>query len=89
MIEIGNNSNFYQVGKQVAKTGDYRLYLCNQGGTGRQCLLQIATSIVSIISFGLFFPNNFNLLRVSIYFFITIFVGIIISWFLGKKTELK
>ncbi len=45
MIEISNGSDFYQVGKKVAETGNYRLYLCRQDGTGRQCLLQIATAL--------------------------------------------
>lgn len=45
MIKIGNSAHFYQVGKKVAETGNYRLYLCRQDGTGRQYLLQIATSV--------------------------------------------
>ena len=32
----------YEVGKQVAAAPAYRLYLCKQQQTGRQCLLQVA-----------------------------------------------
>lgn len=32
----------YQVGDLAADAGDYRVYLCKQETTGRQCLLQIA-----------------------------------------------
>ena len=41
MIEIRNDFHLYQVGKQVAETGTYRLYLCRDEA-GSQCLLQIA-----------------------------------------------
>ena len=44
MIEIRNDSHLYQVGKQVAETGTYRLYLCRDKA-GRQCLLQIAVAV--------------------------------------------
>lgn len=44
MMEIKNGSCLYRVGNRVAETGHYRLYLCIQEGTGRQCLLQVATS---------------------------------------------
>lgn len=35
----------YLVGDQVADAGKYRLYLCTQEETGRQCLLQIAAEV--------------------------------------------
>jgi hypothetical protein len=41
---IKSDSYAYEVGKKVAEAGNYRLYLCSQNGTNRQCLLQIATS---------------------------------------------
>ncbi len=44
-MKIANNSKIYQVGEKVAEAGSYRLFLCIQEETGRQCLLQIATSI--------------------------------------------
>lgn len=34
----------YRVGRQVSDNHNYRLYLCEQGETGRQCLLQVATT---------------------------------------------
>lgn len=45
MAEIRNGSHVYEVGKKVAETDTHRLYLCAQDGTGRQCLLQIATAV--------------------------------------------
>jgi hypothetical protein len=45
MTELRNGSDLYQIGDRVAETDDYRLYLCKQEGTGRQCLLQIAKAI--------------------------------------------
>lgn len=44
MTEVRNGSRLYQVGKQVAETSTYRLYLC-QDEAGRQCLLQIAAAV--------------------------------------------
>lgn len=44
-MEVVNGPNSYQIGKQVGETGNYRLYLCLQNGKGRQCLLQVATSL--------------------------------------------
>ncbi|MDO8424881.1 MAG: hypothetical protein Q7S70_03000, partial [bacterium] len=44
MMEIKNDSRVYQIGKQVGGSGNYRLYLCMQAETNRQCLLQIATA---------------------------------------------
>lgn len=44
-MKIGNDSKIYQVGEKVAEAESYRLFLCVQEETGRQCLLQIATSI--------------------------------------------
>ncbi len=43
MTDIGNGSSLYRVGKPVADAGVYRLYLCTQEESGRQCLLQIAS----------------------------------------------
>jgi len=43
--EIRNSSNSYSVGRKVAETDSYRLYLCIQNETGRQCLFQIAVSV--------------------------------------------
>lgn len=45
MIDIKNGSCVYQVGNKVAETSNYRLYLCMQDGMGRQCLLQVATTV--------------------------------------------
>ena len=42
---IENGAHRYSVGAQVADSGQYRLYLCEQGGSNRQCLLQIATEV--------------------------------------------
>jgi len=42
-MEIKNDSRLYQIGKGVAETGNYRLYLCRDGP--KECLLQIATSV--------------------------------------------
>ncbi|OGI26166.1 MAG: hypothetical protein A3J76_01820 [Candidatus Moranbacteria bacterium RBG_13_45_13] len=44
-MEIRNGEDVYFVGKQVADAGVYRLYLCIQGETERQCLLQIASAV--------------------------------------------
>ena len=44
MTEI-KGSYLYQVSKKVAETGNYRLYLCTQGGGERQCLMQITTTV--------------------------------------------
>ena len=41
-MEIVNGTNKYIVGKLAAESEKYRLYLCLQEATGRQCLLQIA-----------------------------------------------
>jgi len=43
-MEIESNFHLYQVGRKVAETSQYRLYLCTQEKTGRQCLLQIAVA---------------------------------------------
>lgn len=40
-----SNSYLYQIHAKVAEADKYRLYLCEQEGTGRQCLLQIANAI--------------------------------------------
>ena len=45
MMEVENGSSLYLVGKMVAESDKYRLYLCKQKESGRQCLLQIATTI--------------------------------------------
>lgn len=45
MTEIVNGPNRYRVIKEVTEPGHYRLYLCEQEETGRQCLLQIATTV--------------------------------------------
>lgn len=42
-MDIVSGSNVYEVGKKVAESGGYSLYLCIQKETKRQCLLQIAT----------------------------------------------
>lgn len=44
MTKIANGPNHYRAIKEVAKTRRYHLYLCVQEETGRQCLLQIATT---------------------------------------------
>ncbi len=45
MIEIVNspNGNRFRIVKKVAENKEYKIYLCIQEGTKRQCLLQIAT----------------------------------------------
>lgn len=43
-MEIRSDSHLYQVGDQVAEADEYRLYLCIQEDTGRQCLFQIAST---------------------------------------------
>ncbi len=42
---LTNGSNQYQVGERVAETETYRIYLCEEVETGRQCLLQIAAEV--------------------------------------------
>ncbi len=42
---IKNNSQEYQVGKLVAKTQSYRLYLCSMPGAERTYLLQVAAEV--------------------------------------------
>jgi len=42
-VYLASGSHRYQVGNKVADAGSYRLYLCTQEETDRQCLLQIAT----------------------------------------------
>ena len=42
---LDSGKNRYTIGKQVADADHYRLYLCIQEGTGRQCLLQVAKEI--------------------------------------------
>lgn len=44
-MDVRNDSSLYSVGKMVAETETYRLYLSKYEETGRQCLLQIATSV--------------------------------------------
>jgi hypothetical protein len=44
-MEIMNGSSVYEVGNMVAEAEKYRLYLCIQKKTGRQCLLQIAIDV--------------------------------------------
>lgn len=44
-MNITSPSQEYVVGPKVAQTDAYRLYLCIQIGTGRQCLLQIAVDV--------------------------------------------
>lgn len=44
MDEIKGGHNVYRVGKKVAETSEYRLYLCMQEEPERQCLLQIAAA---------------------------------------------
>lgn len=44
-MQITNGDNHYSVGSLVAESEKYRLYLCKQEGTERQCLFQIATEI--------------------------------------------
>lgn len=41
-MNVKSATHTYVVGGQVAETDTYRLYLCTQEGSGRQCLLQIA-----------------------------------------------
>jgi len=45
MSEIRSDHYSYQVGKKVAETDNYRIYLCLQAETARQCLLQIASAV--------------------------------------------
>jgi hypothetical protein len=42
-MELANGPLLYEVGDQVAEAERYRLFLCQQKETGRQCLLQIAS----------------------------------------------
>ncbi|MBI4257242.1 serine/threonine protein kinase [Candidatus Uhrbacteria bacterium] len=42
MIITSPTGTEYMVGDLVGQTATYRLYLCTQVGTGRQCLLQVA-----------------------------------------------
>lgn len=42
---VESDSQRYLVGDRVADFGAYRLYLCKQENTGRQCLFQIAADI--------------------------------------------
>ena len=42
-MEISNGPLLYVVGEKVASAKAYRLFLCKQGESGRQCLLQIAS----------------------------------------------
>ena len=44
-MEIKNGDQIYQLGELVAEAEMYRLYLCKQVVTNRQCLLQISTGI--------------------------------------------
>lgn len=44
-MEIRNGPNLYRVYEKVADSINYRLYLCEQDATKRQCLLQIATAV--------------------------------------------
>lgn len=44
-MKIGGDSHFYRIGDKVAENSQYRLYLCTQAETERQCLLQIPTAI--------------------------------------------
>lgn len=41
----GRHGEYRVIGDRVAETETYRLYLCEQGKTGRECLLQIALSV--------------------------------------------
>lgn len=41
----GRKGEYCVIGDKVAETETYRLYLCEQVGTGRECLLQIALSV--------------------------------------------
>lgn len=43
---IKSSINQYEVGKQAGNTNTYRLYLCDEKGTDRQCLLQIAADTI-------------------------------------------
>jgi hypothetical protein len=44
-MDVNNGSSSYHVGKLVADNGTYRIYLCTQKGTNRQCLLQVSTGL--------------------------------------------
>jgi hypothetical protein len=44
-VKLRSSSAEYEVGLQVAETAAYRMYLCEEVASGRQCLLQIATSV--------------------------------------------
>lgn len=44
-MDIRNGPQLYHVGDKVADNDKYRLYLCIQEETGRQCLLQVATAV--------------------------------------------
>ncbi len=44
-MEIVNGSSRYEIGKMVAETEIYRLYLCQQDGAKKQCLMQIAACV--------------------------------------------
>jgi hypothetical protein len=44
-MEVVNGTRLYSVGKQVAVAPAYRLFLCRDEESGRQCLLQIAGSV--------------------------------------------
>lgn len=45
-MQIKSPDHVYRLGKLVAEAPAYRLYLCKQEGTGRECLLQVAASAV-------------------------------------------
>lgn len=44
IVLCGPNGD-YQIGKKVAETGEFRLYICRQAATNRECLLQIAIDV--------------------------------------------
>ena len=44
-MDVMNGSAHYHVGDQVAVSDQYRTYICTQIGTGRLCLLQVATEV--------------------------------------------
>jgi len=44
-MQMASDSSLYHVGEKVAESKQYRLYLCSQDQTNRECLLQIATTI--------------------------------------------
>lgn len=44
-MNLESGSHRYEVGNLVASADGYRLYLCEQECTGRQCLLQIAAAV--------------------------------------------